>query len=126
MALANVAVTLASAGRRVSVVDFDIEAPGLDTSDVLNPRKEIPGIIDFVSQYLVSIQAPDVSDYISERSRICKQSGILWIMSSGRNATYTANFHQIDWVDLYERRDGFYYLKISRHSGKRCLKRIKY
>ena len=31
MALVNSAVTLALRGRRVLVVDFDVEAPGLDT-----------------------------------------------------------------------------------------------
>ena len=34
MALVNVAVELANTGRRVLVVDFDLEAPGLDTFDL--------------------------------------------------------------------------------------------
>ena len=54
MALVNTAVTLALRGRRVLVVDFDVEAPGLDTFDVLRPREEVPGIIDFVAEYVKS------------------------------------------------------------------------
>ena len=107
MALVNAAATLASAGRRVLVVDFDIEAPGLDTFDVLKPKEEVPGIVDFVSHFLESNQAPDISKYIGECPQIGESNGNLWIMPSGRNDTYTANFNQIDWVDLYERRDGF-------------------
>ena len=38
MALVNAAVKLVQGGRRVLVVDFDLEAPGLDTFDVLKPR----------------------------------------------------------------------------------------
>ena len=107
MALVNTAVTLALRGRRVLVVDFDVEAPGLDTFDVLRPREEVPGIIDFVAEYVKSGKAPNVAGYIGDCSDIGQEGGKLWIMPSGRNDTYAATLGQIDWVDLYERRDGF-------------------
>ena len=107
MALANAAATLALRGRRVLVVDFDIEAPGLDTFDALKPREEVPGVIDFVTRYLESGQAPDASSFIGECPPIGKRGGKLWIMPSGRNESYAANFNQVDWGDLYERHEGF-------------------
>ena len=107
MALVNSAVTLALRGRRVLVVDFDVEAPGLDTFDALRPREEVPGIIDFVAQYTKSGAAPDVTDYIGDCTDIGDGVGRLWIMPSGRSDTYTATLGQIDWIDLYERRDGY-------------------
>ena len=107
MALVNTAVTLALRGRRVLAVDFDIEAPGLDTFDVLRPREESPGVIDFVSQYLESGKAPNASRFISECPAIKESGGGLWIMSSGRNETYAANFNQVDWGELYDRHDGY-------------------
>lgn len=107
MALVNTAVTLALRGRRVLVVDFDIEAPGLDTFDVLQPLKETPGIIDFVAEYLRSGQAPDVAEYIGDCSDIGDGGGKLCIMPSGKIDTYAATLGQIDWMDLYEQRDGF-------------------
>ena len=107
MALVNTAVTLALRGRRVLVVDFDIEAPGLDTFGVLRPREEVPGVTDFVTQYLVSGQAPNAADFIGECPDIGEQDGRLWIMPSGRNETYAENFNQVDWGDLYNRRDGY-------------------
>ena len=107
MALVNAAVTLASGGRRVLVVDFDIEVPGLDTFDVLKLREEVPGVIDFVTRYLESGQAPDVSSFIAECDPVSERGGKLWIMPSGRNETYAANFNQINWADLYENDEGF-------------------
>ena len=107
MALVNAAVTLALRGRRVLVVDFDIEAPGLDTFDVLRPREEVPGVIDFVTQYLESGQAPNAGSFIGECPDIGEQGGRLWIMPSGRNETYAANFNQVDWGELYDRHDGY-------------------
>ena len=107
MALVNTAVALALRGRRVLVVDFDVEAPGLDTFDVLRPREEVPGIIDFVAEYVKSGKAPDVAGYIGDCPDIGEEGGKLWIMPSGRIDTYAATLGQIDWVDLYERRDGY-------------------
>ena len=107
MALVNAAVTLALRGRRVLVVDFDIEAPGLDTFDVLRPRAQVPGVIDFVTQYLESGQAPNAADFVGECPVIGEKGGGLWIMPSGRNETYAANFNQVDWGALYDRHDGY-------------------
>ena len=122
MALVNAAVNLALAGRRVLVVDFDIEAPGLDTFDVLKPHKEVPGIIDFVTQYLGTGQAPNISDFIGECPPIGERDGKLWIMPSGRNETYATTFNQVDWGDLYERRDGYLLFEDIRGQWKQTLK----
>ena len=107
MALVNAAVELTKRGRRVLAVDFDLEAPGLDTFDVMRPRKSVPGVIDFVSEYLASGQAPEASRFISKASGITDHDGRLWMMPSGRDETYAKNFNQIDWGVLYDRHDGF-------------------
>ena len=120
MALVNTAVTLALRGRRVLVVDFDVEAPGLDTFDVLQTREEVPGVIDFVTRYLDSGQAPDVTDYIGACPEIGDEGGQLWIMPSGRSDSYSANFNQVDWAELYDTaRMAIFYSKISRSNGTR-------
>lgn len=122
MALVNAAVTLALRGRRVLVVDFDVEAPGLDTFDVLRPREEVPGVIDFVTRYLESGQAPNATDFIGECPAIGKQGGSLWIMPSGRNETYAANFNQVDWGGLYDRHDGYLLFEDLKEQWNQILK----
>ena len=122
MALVNAAVTLAMGGHRVLVVDFDIEAPGLDTFDALKPSEEVPGIIDFVARYLESRQAPDVSGFIGECPVIGDRGGSLWVMTSGRKETYAANFNQVDWGDLYEKQDGFLLFEDLKAQWKQVLK----
>ena len=107
MALANVAFQLANRGSRVLVVDFDIEAPGLDTFDAFRPPPETPGMIDFVSEYLSSSKAPTVKKFIGQCPAIGHPSGQLWIMPSGKADTYASNFGRVDWNELYERHDGY-------------------
>ena len=121
MALVNAAVTLALRGRRVLAVDFDVEAPGLDTFDALRPRGEIPGVIDFVASYLDSGQAPDAANFIGECPDIGEQGGRLWIMPSGRRETYAANFNQIDWGELYEKHHGYLLLEDLKEQWNRIV-----
>ena len=108
MALVNVAVELARRGRRVLAVDFDLEAPGLDTFDVFPSKSHVPGIIDFFREYLVSGQAPEVENFVGKSPDFGDCSGELWVMPSGaQKETYAADFSQIDWGELYEKRDGY-------------------
>ena len=108
MALANAAVELAKRGRRVLAVDFDLEAPGLDTFDILRPKDDVPGIIDFVQGYLDANRAPDAREFMSRLLAVGDHEGELWIMPSGAQRTgYAARFNDIDWADLYEKRDGY-------------------
>ncbi len=104
MALVNVATHLADRGRRVLLVDFDLEAPGLDTFPLLQARDTTPGIVDYVYQYLRDDAAPNVADFVAQPHKIDN----LWVMPSGaRSADYAANFRRIDWDHLYAERDGY-------------------
>lgn len=108
MALVNVAVDLAQQGRRVLAVDFDLEAPGLDTFHLPPPSTPSPGIIEFVNVFLATGNAPNVEDYLFESPGVGNGDGGLWVMPSGaQQDSYAARFAQIDWGVLYDKHDGY-------------------
>jgi MinD-like ATPase involved in chromosome partitioning or flagellar assembly len=107
MALVNVAVEFVRAGRRVLIVDFDLEAPGLDTFNLPQPKTPSKGIVDYVLEYGKTQQGPDVSKFIY-KSPVLLGNGELWIMPSGlSDAAYDERFKSIDWQDLYENQEGY-------------------
>jgi MinD-like ATPase involved in chromosome partitioning or flagellar assembly len=107
MALVNVAVELVRSGRRVLIVDFDLEAPGLDTFNLPQPKSPSKGIVDYVLEYEDTEHTPDVSQFIY-KSPILPGTGELWIMPSGlADADYDERFKSIDWRTLYEKLDGY-------------------
>ncbi len=123
MALVNVAVDLASKGQRVLAVDFDLEAPGLDTFDLPGPRITTAGMIDFVSSYLSTGCAPHINDFVSESRGIGDNGGGLWIMPSGAHQdTYATTFTQVDWGTLYEHHDGFLLFEDLKEQWKTFIK----
>ena len=71
MALVNVAVELANRGSRVLAVDFDLEAPGLDTFNLGREAGSTPGMVDFVESYLSTNQAPDAKEFRFEAPEYC-------------------------------------------------------
>ena len=108
MALVNVAVELANRGKQVLALDFDLEAPGLDTFDLGRPSEKQPGILDFVEYYLNTGRAPNVEDYVFECPDVGTDGGGLWVMPSGaRDDAYPNRLAAMDWNDLYEHHDGF-------------------
>lgn len=126
MALVNVGIHLAKAGRRVLLVDFDLEAPSLDTFNLpgRRPEQEQPkGVVDFVLRYLDDGRVPEFADdYYYESPGLGAQGGQLWIMPAGRqDALYGDNFKSIVWQDLYAKHEGFLLFEDLKQQWKRTL-----
>lgn len=108
MALVNVAAELAKNGRRVLIVDFDLEAPGLTHFDLCKPNSEQPGVVDFINDYLETGEVQDVQNYLLKSTKFPETKDRLWVMPAGRqNENYQNSFAAINWQDLYENHQGF-------------------
>jgi MinD-like ATPase involved in chromosome partitioning or flagellar assembly len=109
LALVNVAVELALQGRRVLMVDFDLEAPGLCSFDISKSSCDANGIVDFVSYYMKYDATPDVRKYVAECALPgTKRGGALFVMPSGKSDdTYGRRLADIDWTDLYRSQHGY-------------------
>ena len=107
MALVNVGLELSKQNRRVLMVDFDLEAPGLDTFKVLESREPSLGIVDFVNDFLSNGSTNDVDQYLS-KCRTEPENGDIWLMPAGGSTPdYAGQFQRIDWGDLYANQNGF-------------------
>ena len=116
MALANVAAYLASIGRRVVMVDFDLEAPGLDSFDEFDQPQATPGVVEYVSHYLEHQKPAPVKEFVHSltpktlvRDKKTERylEGGLWLMTSGaKNESYNRKRNAINWAELYDKHDG--------------------
>jgi MinD-like ATPase involved in chromosome partitioning or flagellar assembly len=127
MALANVAWLLASCGKRVLCIDWDLEAPGLHRyfSPFLLDKDltSSDGLINFIDHYsnetfnllLQEKGVPDdwyerhadLTDYAISVKWDFPPGGFLELIPSGRQVTaYSTLVNFFDWKDLYERLGG--------------------
>ncbi|AZO60376.1 MAG: hypothetical protein E5X23_27990 [Mesorhizobium sp.] len=109
MALMNTAAELTKRGRRVLILDFDLEAPGISTYRPFQHSSECPGIVDYVSEFAETLKAPNASDFIVECSFSTDgEIRPVWAFPAGRRGeSYGAKLASIDWQDLYVNRDGY-------------------
>ena len=111
-ALVNVGAVLAKQNKKVLLVDFDLEAPGLDSVEGLQIDKKRPGIVDFITDYRQSKGVvPELSGYISHAvvrvaSTPKKNLVKLDVMLAGAPNDYRRRLVEIDWASLYKEEEG--------------------
>jgi MinD-like ATPase involved in chromosome partitioning or flagellar assembly/antitoxin component HigA of HigAB toxin-antitoxin module len=114
LALVNVAVELAKAGRKVLMVDFDLEAPGIHTFDALRSHDPHSGVVEYVTDYIATGSAPDVRDYVYEPETLAPSlgTGRIWVMPAGRGGDeYRKRLASINWQELYRDREGYLFIE---------------
>jgi MinD-like ATPase involved in chromosome partitioning or flagellar assembly len=125
MALANVAWILASSGRRVLAVDWDLDAPGLHRyfrPFLLDPDlAQSPGLIDF----LIESATGSVTGATGNTSLLSYASSLEWkfpaggrldLVGAGRqDRTYALRAGGFDWHAFYERLGGQELLERMKH-----------
>lgn len=135
MALANVAWIIANSGKRVLVVDWDLESPGLHK--FFHPFLEestvgaTPGVIEIINDYRNAAHdlAPRPDDWHLELARVERHAvslewefpngGKLDFLSAGRqNRDYSAAVCSLDWDDFYDRLGGGRFFRALRDDMK--------
>jgi CO dehydrogenase nickel-insertion accessory protein CooC1 len=137
MALANVAWILASSGKRVLAVDWDLESPGLhkffhpflDESTI----SATPGVIEIISEYASAAidPTPRPGDWHLDYARVDRHAvslawnfpdgGRLDFLSAGRqNRDYSAAVCSLDWDNFYDRLGGGRFFRAMRGDMKQA------
>jgi cellulose biosynthesis protein BcsQ len=103
LALANAAALLVQRGRRVVLVDFDLEAPGLDSFKEFESTAGQAGVVEYVTEFKTTNRAPDISKFVHKCRLEGQPRGQLWLMPAGKKGpTYNACRENIKWAELYE------------------------
>lgn len=104
MALANIATLLAGRGRRVLVVDFDLEAPGL-WRYFTGFRERLDrqhGLIDLLAAASAAPDSLDVDwrDYVTQ---VPVRTGGLSLITSGQlGESYSSKVLELDWKEFFQ------------------------
>jgi CobQ/CobB/MinD/ParA nucleotide binding domain len=138
MALANIAWILASNGKRVLVVDWDIEAPGLHRyfRPFLQDKNlaSSQGVIELVTNFVAAAIRPsaplpeaanneaddpnwylplaEIDKYVLPLAWTFPQRGALDLLPAGRqDASYAARANSFDWGQFYDKFGGGVFLE---------------
>lgn len=111
MSLVNVATQLALAAKKVLIVDFDLEAPGIPTFTLTTPKQESPGLVECINAYRSTGEAPNAVDYVYSAHKFASGGEILVMPAGIHNANYSSRLNSIDWQKLYAEEDGYLFFE---------------
>ena len=141
LALLNVAASLVARGNRVLLVDFDLEAPGLDRALGLGFRPT-RGIVGLINDYVRDGQVPSIEDYVAaarfrqpesqsedeppefDRHELSAQP--LLVLPAGLRedeSDYRRQLQGIDFKKLYQEQDGYVFFDDIRQQFGKALAR---
>jgi tetratricopeptide (TPR) repeat protein/cellulose biosynthesis protein BcsQ len=113
LALANVAYALATEGSKARVVmlDFDLEAPGLDTLTPFAGGKDPAkgGILEYIAEYLGDPEPnpaalPSLFPYVRQIEAI---PNLMMIPAGKKDERYQQNLACLDWQSFYKVKEGY-------------------
>jgi cellulose biosynthesis protein BcsQ len=115
MALANVAALLAKWGQKVLIIDWDLEAPGIEKffeQWLQGSRQETNGVIDLVKAY----KAGTPLDWHSCLLKVTlPQSQTIDLLTAGRdNKKYVPGLRKLHWEELFAKKRFGNYLEALR------------
>lgn len=120
-ALVNVGVHLAQGGKKVLLVDFDLEAPGLASFHWTAPVHDKQGLVEYVTAYRATGEAPDVSEYLHKVEKF-ESGGELWCMPAGlHDGGYSGRLNDIDWQKLYREEQGYVFIEDLKRQWEKTL-----
>ena len=128
MTLANVAAWLATeAHKRVFLMDFDLEAPGLTyyaNQTPLATELPAPGLVEYFTHYRRTATLPDLEKYVVEEDEDRLGGGKLIFMGAGKHGseTYATDLAKLDWQALYAFGFGFELMEHLRDEIERTYK----
>src|ERR1700730_17613040 len=84
LALVNTAFRLASRGKRVFVLDFDLEAPGVDAFTLFRDGQSRSGIVEYISSFIAEEKIEPLDGFVSEIDPGKTHPGKVFFMGAGR------------------------------------------
>ncbi|HEY5911650.1 MAG TPA: hypothetical protein VJA21_13705 [Verrucomicrobiae bacterium] len=89
------------------LIDFDLEAPGLDSFEEFKSVAGKPGVVEYVTEFKKTKRAPAITRFVHRCELPGPLRGQLWIMPAGKKDThYNACRASLSWADLYENHHG--------------------
>ena len=107
MALMNVAFRLSARRKKVFIIDFDLEAPGIDVFCNLGGRPH-QGLVEYIHCYSSTGAVEDLSKYVSQINAPEPEAFPLHVLPAGKkDDEYQTHLARLNWKELYSEKRGF-------------------
>lgn len=112
LALANVANRLSEFGKKVCIIDFDLEAPGmhLKFDRFINGQVVKKGLVDYIDDFTSSLNVPkNIADFVTkiDFQNLNRQNIDLIAAGNTQSKDYWKKLSCINWKSLFYEEDSY-------------------
>jgi tetratricopeptide (TPR) repeat protein len=112
LALVNTAFRLAARGKSVFVLDFDLEAPGIDAFNLWSDGQPHQGIVEYISRFTADGKVESLDNYVTTIDQRETSPGKIYFMGAGRkDNNYRFQLSTLDWKQFYSQQNGFLFVE---------------
>lgn len=112
LALVNCAFRLARQGKKVFILDFDLEAPGVDAFRLCGDGEARKGIVEYIGHFREGGEVEPLKDYVCELDPETCRPGAIHFMPAGRkDEEYQISLSLLDWKYFYKEQAGFFFVE---------------
>jgi tetratricopeptide (TPR) repeat protein len=110
-AMVNVASRLAQSGKKVFILDFDLEAPGIDAFPAFSGQEPRKGIVEYITHFIRTEEVPPIEDFVYSVN-LGENNSVVSFMPAGRkDRQYQSDLSLLDWKMFYKQRMGFLFIE---------------
>jgi tetratricopeptide (TPR) repeat protein/MinD-like ATPase involved in chromosome partitioning or flagellar assembly len=110
-AMVNVASRLSQAGKKVVILDFDLEAPGIDAFPAFSAQEPRKGIVEYINHFSKTGSVAPIEDFVYS-ARLGDAAGEVRFMPAGRkDRQYQSDLSRLDWKMFYKQKKGFLFIE---------------
>jgi tetratricopeptide (TPR) repeat protein/septum formation inhibitor-activating ATPase MinD len=113
LALANIAMRLSEFGKKVCILDFDLEAPGVHYKFPKVDLRNRKGLVDYIYEYVQTKERPEnLQEMVITLPPTIKDSEPIQLIPAGdiHDKNYWSNLSNINWTELLYKEDGILFL----------------
>jgi tetratricopeptide (TPR) repeat protein len=110
-ALMNCAHRLATMGKRVFVIDFDLEAPGIDAFDFSQSNATRPGLVEYIGGFMDSNEVAHLDEFVFNISDKAVEGSVFMMPAGRKDENYQVLLSRLDWKVLYKQKSGFLFVE---------------
>lgn len=110
-AMVNTASRLAQARKKVLIVDFDLEAPGIDAFPSFSNDQPRNGVVEYITHFTQTGKVAPIEDFVYRVKLDSVENEVLFMPAGRKDRQYQSDLSRLDWKMLYRQKKGFLFIE---------------
>jgi tetratricopeptide (TPR) repeat protein len=110
-AMVNVASRLSQAGKKVVILDFDLEAPGIDAFPAFSSQEPRKGIVEYINHFTKTGSVAPIEEFVYSAKLGDGGAEVRFMPAGRKDKQYQSDLSRLDWKMLYKQKRGFLFIE---------------